>query len=538
MSDHRCSARLRRAASAFAITAAVGIAGLSSPALSPARDAGVPLPLGNPRSLLLDEAHSHVIATGDPMVVTDYAGQIVTTLDDEEGASGMVVDGGLLYVARCSTSQIDIIDTATLARVESVPISIGIGTNDQHRCELAEAGGRLWFDTTDGVGPLGSMEVAAPHGQTTYSGIDVDNSLFATTPTNPDLLVIASSKYCPSAVQVYDMSAATPNLLRSTTAAYECMRSIQITADGHDLLIASGGVEKLRLSDLTPLSGTPAASYTTALAQSEDGSYLSVGSFRTPSVSDFRAGATASFRQHNWGISSGVNWGALAMTADGYHLFALAGNYLEVLDGPAQARATLTLRSSRSAIRDGETVTLSIHLSGHSTNNHVAIYRTPYHGTRTLAANVQVNSHGDATLKLHPRTNTTYHAVFAGEDAYASTGASRSVSVRVVVSISQKRWYALSGTYRLYHAGTSPLITAAVRPSKSGHCVRYSLGVWFNGRWYQQTSSCFRLGSRSRSTVVINHLVVGRSYRIRALYGADGFNAGGASHYIYYRVTR
>src|SRR4029078_9096364 len=113
------------------------------------------------------------------MVVADYTGQIVTTLDDEDGASGMVLDGGLLYVARCSASQIDIIDTATLARVDAIPISIGIGANDQHRCELAEAGGRLWFDTTDGVGPLGSMEVAAPHPQTPHSRLAVDNSFLS-----------------------------------------------------------------------------------------------------------------------------------------------------------------------------------------------------------------------------------------------------------------------------------------------------------------------------------------------------------------------
>ena len=531
----RLGAGLKRAVFALAIVVA---AGLSSPVPSSARDAGVQLPLGSPRSLVLDEAHSHVILTGDPMVVTDYAGEIVATLDDEGGASGMVLDDGLLYVARCSASRIDIIDTATLARVESIPISIGIGTTNQGRCELAEAGGQLWFDTTSDVGPLGSMAVAAPHTLVTHTGIDVDNSLFATTPTNPNLLVIASSKYCPSAVQVYDMSAATPNLLRSTTAAYECMRSIQFTADGRDLLIASGGVEKLRLSDLAPVSGTPAASYTTAFAQSGDGSYLSVGSDRIPSVFDFRGGATTSFRQHSWGISSGVGWGAMAMTADGYHLFALAANYLEVLDGPAQTRPTLTLLSSHSTIRDGATVTLSIHLSGHSTNNHVAIYRTPYHATRTLVANVQVNSRGDAKLTLHPQTSTTFQAVFTGEDAYASAAASRLVSVRAAVSISQKRWYAVSGSYRLYHAGTAPLFTAVVRPNKSGHCVRYSLGVRLSGRWHQQTSSCFKLGPRSASSVIVTHLVVGRNYRIRALYAADGLNAGGASSYTYYRVTR
>ena len=104
----RLGAGLKRAVFALAIVVA---AGLSSPVPSSARDAGVQLPLGSPRSLVLDEAHSHVILTGDPMVVTDYAGEIVATLDDEGGASGMVLDDGLLYVARCSASRIDIIDT-------------------------------------------------------------------------------------------------------------------------------------------------------------------------------------------------------------------------------------------------------------------------------------------------------------------------------------------------------------------------------------------------------------------------------------------
>jgi len=91
----RLGAGLKRAVFALAIVVA---AGLSSPVPSSARDAGVQLPLGSPRSLVLDEAHSHVILTGDPMVVTDYAGEIVATLDDEGGASGMVLDDGLLFV--------------------------------------------------------------------------------------------------------------------------------------------------------------------------------------------------------------------------------------------------------------------------------------------------------------------------------------------------------------------------------------------------------------------------------------------------------
>jgi hypothetical protein len=516
------------------------LVGVSSAGPASALDVGVSLPLGSPRSLVLDEANSHVIASGDPIVVTDYSGQVVATLADEGGASGMVVDGGLLYVARCSASAIDIIDTGTLTRLDSVPISDGIGLTNQGRCELAEAGGRLWFDTNDGVGTLGSVTVAPPHTQVTYTGIDpVDNALFATTPTNPNLLVVASSKYCPTAVQVYDVSAATPNLLRSTTAANGCMRSMQITADGNDLMIATGGVEKLRLSDLAPAAGAPNASYTTAIAQAGDGSYLSVGSDRSPSVLDFRAGQTTAFRQHDWQISSSVGWGDLVMTADGYHLFALAGNYLEVLDGPAQARPKLTVTPSHSTIGIGRAVVLAIHLSGHTTNNHVAVYRTPYHGTRRLVANVAVSALGNATLTLHPRTNTTYQAVFVGEDAYASArSTSRLVAVRVAVSISQTRWYAKSGAYRLYHAGTEPIFTTSVSPNKTGHCIYYAVGIQLSsGRWYQEPGSCIRLGSRSRSRVTVTHLVVGRRYRIRAVYKADGYNAGNTSGYAYFRVT-
>ena len=268
---HRSRTRHKRRILVLSLLAA-GVVWSWNASPSYARDSEVALPNGAARSIALDELHSHLIVADNPVVVMDYSGAVVATLPDEVGRVGLLVDGDVLYIAQCSLpGVIDIIDTNTLARIGQVPIPDGIGATQQGDCRLAIAGGRLWFDTADAAGTLGSMAVGGTHDVVTYSTLDpVDNALFATTPTNKDLLVIASSKYCPSTVQVYDVSGATPNVVMSTVAATECMRDMKITPDGTMLLIAGPVVEELRLADLSGVAGPPIASYATSVAESAD----------------------------------------------------------------------------------------------------------------------------------------------------------------------------------------------------------------------------------------------------------------------------
>lgn len=89
----------------------------------------------------------------------DFDGAIVTTINGQQGASGLVVDesSGTLYVALRDGTAISKIDTTTLtetSRFSVAPLSLPT--------HLALAGGKLWFAHSCGQSGRGAGSVRAP----------------------------------------------------------------------------------------------------------------------------------------------------------------------------------------------------------------------------------------------------------------------------------------------------------------------------------------------------------------------------------------
>ena len=260
---------------------------------------------------------------------------------------------------------------------------------------------------------------------------------------------------------------------------------------------------------------------------------------------DFRAGEIAPFRSHQFALIDNLLAGELVTTTDGRHSYALSfdsstgRSALQVLDGPALTRPTLTLRGPRDAITYGHSATLHVHLSSHAENALVSIYRTPAGAARALVGQFPVDAGGDLSLTVHPAYTTGYSAVYLGDaDDATAHSRTRTVSVRAAVAITQRGWYARSGLYRLYHRGATVSISTRVGPNKHGQCVRFSLGVQRpSGSWYAVQSPCIRLSARSRVRIVITGLAVGARYRIDARYGGDRLNLANQSKWLYFRAT-
>ena len=524
---------------------AAAVALLASGSVAARADSAVVLPLHGFHSIVLDQARGHVFLS-DPVdgevYVTDFSGAAVATLTGEFGASGMVLDAGTLYVARCNGGAIDEIDASTL----TVTGSISVASGPAGSCNLAAAGGRLWYGTSDQIAPLGSVTIAAPHTSTTYTSIDsMLNPVFAASPTDPNLLV-AANLTCPSGTYVYNVSTDPPTLVSSASIGVgDCVRDMALTPDGTGLIAAAGAVGIYRLSDLSQIASYPTVSDANAVAESADGTYLSIGmnGLGSDEVVDFRNGSTTPFRSHPWQLASDSTDHALVMTSDGHHMFGVEQGssfyVLTILDGPAQLRPTLTLTASRTVITYGTSISLAVHLSAHATNNQVDIYRTPNRGTRFKLATLTVGATGDAAMTTRPAYSGVYGARTTGDETYAAVrAAGHFVTVRAAVVQTLSRWYGTSGLSRLYHVGVAPLVTAQVGPNKHGKCVRFSLGVRLaNGSWNAILSRCFTLGLRSRTKVSIVGLAQGHTYRTRVYYRGDSLNAAHSSVYRYFRVT-
>src|SRR5690349_8485078 len=143
--------------------------------------------------MVTDVAHDQTFVTGAPatdssIVVVNGEGTVIKTIAGESGAGGMVLDGSTLYVARCGSAMIDVIDTTTLEKTGSFAAP-GLATV----CDLGFAGGRLWYTTGTGEdGALTSVTLDSSHAVHTTS-VGEYHAMFASAPgASPDLLVMAN----------------------------------------------------------------------------------------------------------------------------------------------------------------------------------------------------------------------------------------------------------------------------------------------------------------------------------------------------------
>jgi hypothetical protein len=192
-------------------------------------DTTTKLPATGFGAIAVDDAHAHVFLSGgfnqgaSTITVADAAGAQVGQIENEPGASGMVVVGSTLFVGLCGGGAIDLIDTATLTRTATVAAPIAspspAGYMPRRQCDLAAAGGRVWFasQAADGTPQMASIAVAAPHAVRTYPAMAVPTDM-ATTPSHPNLLLVSDAD-TGAGTKLYDVSASTPTELGAVPLA-------------------------------------------------------------------------------------------------------------------------------------------------------------------------------------------------------------------------------------------------------------------------------------------------------------------------------
>lgn len=213
-------------------------------------------------------------------------------------------------------------------------------------------------------------------------------------------------------------------------------------------------------------------------------------------------------------------------------------------------RTTITLRRSARTIKYKGTVTLTAHLAAHASNRGIKILKTGATGVTTVLASGEVNASGTFSARASLTRNTTFHAVYDGDETYEpAKSANVSVHVRVAIIGRQSGFYARSGPYRLYHYKTTcanrlascPVYTVFVKPNKAGQKVHASLQIRTRRGWTTFGTATLRLGTRSRASVRLrytNTAIIGRKFREHASYPGDAQNAANTSSWSYFIITR
>ena len=230
--------------------AAAAVAGVAIPAGVPAFAAQaastvVTLPIRQYSHMLIDPAHQHLFITSgsgsSSILVTDYSGQTVATIPDEPGATGLVLsgDGSTVYAALADGDAISAISTSTLS--ETARYATGTGMEPTY---VAYSSGKIWFGYGGScAGGIGSIDPSTSPATVTLkaaSGFWYAAPMLAAIADGE--LVAGEPGQSPVQMASFDVSSGTATVLAQEIFLYEAsnLRSMQITPDGKDVVLASG----------------------------------------------------------------------------------------------------------------------------------------------------------------------------------------------------------------------------------------------------------------------------------------------------------
>lgn len=259
------------------LLAAAAVAGGGVPA---AGATGTDLPgLTSFGHMAVDGASGHVFvdgaATDSTIDVMNEDGTAAgSSITGETGAGGMVVDGSTLYVARCGNpgGTIDAIDTTTRTVTASFAAPVG------GDCNLAEAGGRLWFPDPS-TGDLTSVSLDSSHTVLDSTAREYPADL-AAVPGHPDWLVVARTHQTGGEVALFDVSTpGTPTQL-ARTGLWDSgdAFSMAVLSDGSAVVVGTGdGAQELSLPDLQARGWYPMSDAPYSVAVSPDSAQIAAG---------------------------------------------------------------------------------------------------------------------------------------------------------------------------------------------------------------------------------------------------------------------
>jgi hypothetical protein len=506
----------------------------------------------------------HVFITGassdSSIAVLNTDGTLDKTISGESGAGGMVVSGSTLYVARCDGSnEIDEISTDSLTKLGSFTAHVG-GT-----CDLAMAGGRLWYsDSTDHQwGDLESVSLDSSHTEID-SGLSYYQAIFATTPVDPNWLVVGEAGLSPTTIDVEDVTDPT-NLSQladvSDPGGASNLSDMAITPDGSTLLTASGSPYETESFSLPTLSASTVYAtdpYPNSVAVSPSGDELAAGStaYYDKDVFLFHTGNTTAAKTWDFNSTTVTPYPrGLAFSEDGRVLYAVTKSssgapVLRVLQ--ILPTGSLTIKASKTITTNGKAVTLTAHLGTSSTNKTVSVYRKGVAAATTVLLHTgKVGASGNFSYAVKPKLDTVYTVRWSGDGSHApTTSAGVRVNVHPVMHRQTAGGYRTAAGVRLYHFTAAcesaahtgcPQFVAWPAPVQPGRAIKFVVqGRRANGSWVKVAGGSFPSGAGGKLKLRIfytSKALVGVPQRIQFSVAKTSSSLGATSSWLAFRVT-
>ncbi|MGY5044361.1 Ig-like domain repeat protein [Streptomyces sp. 900105755] len=218
----------------------------------------------------------------------------------------------------------------------------------------------------------------------------------------------------------------------------------------------------------------------------------------------------------------------VSYAGDGEHTAASAKDTVDV----SRAKPALTLNNNGKVYAYGKDVKFTAHLGTTYKNRTVELWADPAGSDKPdkLVKSGKVDSHGNLSVVVDLKRDTKVTAKFAGDARWQPRSVSSWSGAKVGISMAVSRQYkskkAWGQTYYYFHKAKKPLFTTKM-PYYGGRAQRFDFQVYYQGKWYADTSKYFALATSGVSQVEFagSHKGdVGRRFRVRSDYidGASG----------------
>ncbi|MEU6931632.1 hypothetical protein AB0A05_21025 [Streptomyces sp. NPDC046374] len=346
--------RLAGGPAVVAIAASLSVV-MSGPGTAQAANSTHVLPVSSHRQTIADGTHHQVYSSApgnDAVVVSDFDGRLVKTIEHLDGAWGLALSGDekTLYVALPEVDAIAAVDTTTLSETRRFAIGDPYGPQN-----LAVAGGKLWFSHGDtGEGAIGSIDIGAPEPvvdlgdvpQGTWYG----QPLLRAASAESDRLVAGETAVSPAELRVYEVGSGHAQVIAHNETPGGMVKDMAVTPDGQKVITAATQPDyhqQFRLSDLTQIGQYDSGLLPNNVAVAPDGTVaVGIELGEDEDVWVYRPGETAPARiidLGNGGYPEVVPQ-SLAWAPDKSRLFAVRFTFdsqviLEVVQDPVAASA-------------------------------------------------------------------------------------------------------------------------------------------------------------------------------------------------------
>jgi hypothetical protein len=290
----------------------------------------------------LDSTHGHVFVSepqAGAVVELNARGRRLATISGLPGAWGLAIGGGYLYVAAQAGGYVARID---LTASHPTPRTFVSGLPGPRW--LAFVAGRLWIGTAPASGVDSTVVAVNPSTRAERSFGDFRGADFATSPADPHALYVAEAAVEPEPLHRYSLTTFPPRESASNLRYWHGgWGDMVLSADGSRLDGAAGGngaFQELCSQTLQPDGVVyPGHDYPMAVAASASG-LLATGlsEYNSPNLAVYRVGVTAPFWTTTSGIDQDVQYGGVAISANGRTLYA-------AVDATAPGGPTLLLET-------------------------------------------------------------------------------------------------------------------------------------------------------------------------------------------------